>query len=413
MLKQTTNNEQLTDIETAQHVLRLINWNFSNPFNVGRSGVKLFDARRHHWYPATFIPELPYTLIELLTKKGACVYDPFGGIGTTTFQSLMLGRNVYSTDNCYVAVECVRSMLVLISTKKPINELMSEIETVLNKRIKVTTKKLAYQEELAKWYNKDTYLEIDYLRRLYHAVESVELKCAIKIALSSTAKAVCAQDRGWGCISDNVIPQKNQMQKYKNAIARFRTNINILLKDISITRTQMPRESISYIRKTSPDKIVIKSDVSEHVPLPASSIDIVISSPPYPNMSDYSLGQRLSYYLFDCDISADTINEIGARRYRSSSSSIDKYVTRMGKAIINIVDAVKRGGFICIILPEFDGKNDLVRKNAIQKVLLGLKEYGCEEIVNISRTLPVRRRHHNQNWTSLTKEQIHFYRKDK
>src|SRR5260370_31206984 len=96
-------------------LLASVNCSFSTPFSVGRSGsgLGLFDARKHDWYPATFIPEIPFTLIEVLSSPGDLVYDPFAGIGTTLYQALALGRRPIAADVCAIAVEAMRSFWTL------------------------------------------------------------------------------------------------------------------------------------------------------------------------------------------------------------------------------------------------------------------------------------------------------------
>src|SRR5713101_4646865 len=122
----------LTDVSIARPILDNINWTFSTPFSVGRSGMHLFDCRRHHWYPATFIPEIPYTLIEVLSKPGAVVYDPFAGIGTTVFQSLLLGREPYATELGCVAVDFIESMWTLFQGDSDLSKIVSDVERVVS-----------------------------------------------------------------------------------------------------------------------------------------------------------------------------------------------------------------------------------------------------------------------------------------
>jgi len=45
-----------------------------------------------HPYPAKFIPQIPRRAIELWTKPGDLVYDPFNGCGTTVFEASLAGR---------------------------------------------------------------------------------------------------------------------------------------------------------------------------------------------------------------------------------------------------------------------------------------------------------------------------------
>jgi hypothetical protein len=49
-------------------------------------------------YRACFKPQLPRFFIDLLTKKGDIVYDPFSGRGTTVIEAALSGRNVIAND---------------------------------------------------------------------------------------------------------------------------------------------------------------------------------------------------------------------------------------------------------------------------------------------------------------------------
>ena len=49
-------------------------------------------------YRACFKPQLPRFFIELFSKKGEVVYDPFSGRGTTVIEAGILGRNAISND---------------------------------------------------------------------------------------------------------------------------------------------------------------------------------------------------------------------------------------------------------------------------------------------------------------------------
>ena len=49
-------------------------------------------------YRACFKPQLPRFFIDLLTRKGDTVYDPFSGRGTTVIEAGLLGREVIAND---------------------------------------------------------------------------------------------------------------------------------------------------------------------------------------------------------------------------------------------------------------------------------------------------------------------------
>ena len=49
-------------------------------------------------YRACFKPQLPRFFIDLLTRRGDCVYDPFSGRGTTVIEAGLMGRDVIAGD---------------------------------------------------------------------------------------------------------------------------------------------------------------------------------------------------------------------------------------------------------------------------------------------------------------------------
>ena len=127
------NKEELyvDDSRKARAILKNINWDISVRSNRAAHEMYPFDCRKHHWFPATFVPEIPFTLIEVLTLSGAVVYDPFAGIGTTYFQALLLNRRPITTDICKVAVEYTQSLFILFNPEKNFDNLKENIKKML------------------------------------------------------------------------------------------------------------------------------------------------------------------------------------------------------------------------------------------------------------------------------------------
>ena len=57
-----------------------------------------------HPYPAKFPPQIPARLIEILTRPGDVLLDPFCGSGTTLVEALRLDRSAVGTDINPIAV---------------------------------------------------------------------------------------------------------------------------------------------------------------------------------------------------------------------------------------------------------------------------------------------------------------------
>ena len=103
----------ISNVQEIKNILKNINWGFYPQSITAQKNKMLFNCRKYHWYPATFIPEIPYTLIELLTKPGAKVLDPFCGIGTSYFQALILNRIPFGIDICSFSIEFMKLLLRL------------------------------------------------------------------------------------------------------------------------------------------------------------------------------------------------------------------------------------------------------------------------------------------------------------
>lgn len=422
MLKQTKIEPGLpavTPVDRARFILANINWNFSTPFSVGRSGVQFFDCRKYHWYPATFIPEIPYTLIEVLTSPGAVVYDPFGGIGTTLFQSLLLGRTPVTNEICSVSVRLMKSFWTLLEPRTNLTNVASDLvrleasydaDVDYSRRV---AKSEVLVERLRPWFHPETFNEMMYLAAYEKKMSSAGTKSAMWIALSSSLKAVCAQDEGWGCIADNVLPKGAQLKKRRPGLERFRRNINLLMRDLVQLKATLPQITHDLLRDSAVDHHIRRIDVRLGEFPGDETVDMVLTSPPYPNMTDYSTSQRLSYYWLGRDPSEDLPVELGARRRRFTPGAIESYRDGMKEAVSAICRKLRPGGYACLVMPKFnaDNHNNTVRREVVQECLGFLYANGCTLEQELSRILPTRRRHHNQKWTSLEKESIHVFRK--
>lgn len=416
-----TSSARIVEPSESLPILERVNWSFSSPFKVGRSGTELFDPRKHHWFPATFIPEIPYTLIDVLSRPGASVYDPFSGIGTTACQAYMLGRHPFGTEITEIAVRVSRSFLTLLASSSDYSSTWSKITRRLNEFSSEHDyidglEELGVDGRFHGWYNPDTLNEVAFLTHLHREFVEVDEHLAQRatfVALSATLKAVCAQKRGWGCIADNVAPSDEDRAVYRDGIERFRINVKTMLRDLKDARNS--KAYLETVDILPPDEHILWSDARDVPEIEQESIDIVITSPPYPEMTDYSYSQRLTYYWLGKDPKGNVSREIGARRKRSRKSSVPDYTDELQDAVAEAASKVKPGGYMCFVLPKFSGSQpsdkDRRRDRAVTKSVGSLLQLGFDEMTSITRNLPKRRRHHNQKWTSLEKELIQLYRR--
>jgi DNA modification methylase len=413
----------LNDIREAKAILNNINWDFYLKGVFSPDEMRPFDCRKHHWFPATFIPEIPFTLIEVLTLPDAVVYDPFAGIGTTYFQALLLNRRPLATEICKVAVEYMQSLFVLFNPEIGFDSLRRDIMKLVegfdsDKEYTSKCPEDVLIDQLRDWYSSRTLNQLSYLFIEEASCREKEIKAAMRISISAILKTASSQDRGWGCIADNVLPKKGDIRN-KAALDLFSKHINGLLEDISEhLRCVMPGYHHLY-KELSERQTTFREDIMNCKGIPDNSVDLVVTSPPYPEMTDYVASQRLSYYWLGEKVGLssgcnDMNLEIGARRKRGRKSSLTDYLDDMKEANKVISTKIKRGGYACYVMPVFDtdNENNRDRRRIVQKVLSSMEDYGLAKEGEFERILPEKRRSHNIKWSTLEREKIHLFRKE-
>jgi len=422
-INKETTDSLVKDIRTARAILKNINWNFYQKSVFSPYEVQPFDCRRHHWFPATFVPEIPFTLIEVLTLPGATIYDPFAGIGTTYFQALLLNRKPVATEICRVAIEYMRNLFILFNpevqfekVKTNIDKLLQEFRQSKDYISEVPTNILI--NRLKPWYSEITLNQLSFLFINEANCSDKIIKAVMRISISAILKATSSQHRGgWGCIADNVLPKQEQI-KDKDVLILFKKHVNTLLQDISNHLKCVSPEYNQIYKELSKKQTIFHEDARECKKIPDNSVDLVVTSPPYPNMTDYVTSQRLSYYYLGIDL-VEKLNvkdfalEIGARSKRAKGDSIDRYFEDMQKANEVISKKIKTGGYACFVMPVFatDNENNKNRKHIIQKVLSKMADYDLIKEDEYERILPTIRRSHSIKWSTLEQEKIYLFRR--
>lgn len=421
--RQSTERRQVltNDIKKAKLLLESINWTFDGKGVLAPEDTLPLNCRKHHWFPATFIPEIPFTLIEILTQPQAVVLDPFAGIGTTYFQALLLGRRPIAMDICFVAVEYMRALKALMNPELDTGYVRTIVAGLLegfdpHRDYASRVQDFTLVDRLRPWYSPGTLNQVCFLAEQAAKCSNATARAALRASVSGVLKTASSQDRGWGCIADNVHPQPHQI-KDKDAIKLCRRRFEAMLRDVSehVARAKMPGYIESY-RYLSSSQTIFYEDSRECTSIPDSSVDLVLTSPPYPNMTDYVTSQRLSYYFFGIDPTdqahcEDKKREIGARIKRFRKDSLDQYLNDMARANDRICSKVKAGGYLCYVMPVFrmDSANNKARRSVIQRILSDMESHGVSRVAKYDRILPRTRRSHNSQWATLERERLHIF----
>jgi DNA modification methylase len=383
------------DKERYRSELKNIDWDFTGDH--GDAGFATY-----HWYPARYVPQLPGILINYFSEPGDTVLDPFCGSGTTLIEAFKFGRRAVGIDLTPAAILMTRAKVTDFeadSFTRFKHRLLSDVE---NRLFQVRGSRRSEQallqsvpnfEENSTWFHPSTLVELTAIWNSVKDYSDSHYFAVAQAAFSAILIQCCSQEKHWGWVCDNVKPkeflQRNAIVAYSNKLAEYERCAKQLMSEAK--ELQEKRVSLSDITVEQGDCFEILRRYS------SESFDLVVTSPPYFNVTDYVKSQRLSNLWLDVDTQAIKRLEIGARYKRERLSGLDQYLASMRDVMIEITRVVKRSKFCCLVLGESPQHEKYL--SAFEQLC---SDVGLEKSDSILRTISTSRRF----IPSVTREKI-------
>src|SRR6266511_3521758 len=324
--------------------LSRVDWNFP--------GATTLQSTVHslHWFPGNFIPQIPSYLIQLLSKRNDWILDPFCGSGTTGIEAILLGRRAWQTDINRVSIMIARGKLAALSGNSVKDDLIRMAQELFWNLPFMSDSSGRNGEgsdpALRQWFHEDTLAQLRYIWNAIERKESLATKHVLEMifsdalfACASTSSSLTSGGRRrrhhWGWIADNVRPRS---PGWHNATKIFRDRLTHACDVLSM----LP--SISC-----PDSVLKREDIHS-LGVPDSSMDLIVTSPPYLGMIDYALANRLTYLWFGWSLTEDRDLEIGARYRRKSKNVAQDYLQSVAQVSKQMVRVLKTGGHCAIVI---------------------------------------------------------------
>ena len=398
------------DNNEIKRKLGSVNWNFDFDIAYSDDSPHPFNCREFYSYPATFIPEIPYALIEILSKKGDTVIDPFGGIGTTFMQALLLEREPYSYDINPVASQVCETLFELFNPHVDLSQIRDRIVALCNdydENVNYTDLLSEPRKELSGWFEEKTFNQVAFLIHRYTQEQNPLIRDVLNLIISSLLVTLSSQNKGWAYIADNVKPKPDELRE-KPVFDYYKQSVKRLFATIESQR-KLTSDSFDtfYSRIASQKRVFTQSILDSN--LEAESINLIITSPPYPKMIDYVKSQRLVFSYSEKSFKDYTEFETGARYRRARRNALLEYETSINEINIELFRILKTQGFLCVVLPDYDVTDD--RKSTIDKVISEYEKHGLKKIYEIGRYIPSNKRTLSIQWATLVNERIIIYQK--
>ncbi|HXN74467.1 MAG TPA: DNA methyltransferase [Candidatus Acidoferrales bacterium] len=314
-----------------------IDWNFPR----ARTWVNALHAL--HWFPGNFIPQIPSYLIQSLSAVGDVVFDPFCGSCTSGVEALILGRQAWMSDFSPVSHLLAESKLRLLvdpRLRKRFVEVQIPPLLMTGQAVPENRENLG---ELRAWFHKDT---LEQLQRLWAFIATCrEVRAPLEMLFSDTLFACASTFRAktssgkkrrhhWGWVADNVRPKP---PVWHDALRYFEDRLH---------RAKLVVSQLGECRS----KFRLKKEDIRLCSYESGSADLVVTSPPYLGMIDYTTANRLLYLWHGWDLPHDRAEEIGARSRRNALSAPEKYLGDIEIAADQISRVLKPGAPCALVI---------------------------------------------------------------
>ena len=295
-------------------------------------------------YRACYKPQLPRHFIERLSAPGERIYDPFSGRGTTLIEAALLGRRVAAND-----VNPLSRMLAEPRLSPP------EPAAVAARLAEIPRSCPTDGLDLAMFFHPDTEAEIRGLR-----VWCLERAARGRLdALDAWIRMVATNrltGHSAGFFSVYTLPpnqaltadKQRQINVQREQVPTYRDTHALILKKTKQLLKGLEQPQLLNLRLAAQDARFLTGDARATSELPAESITLTVTSPPFLDVVDYAGDNWLRCWFAGLD-AAEIAEGISTPR------TVAAWSTTMQETLAELHRLTRRGGFVAFEVGEVRG----------------------------------------------------------
>ena len=395
--------EPTVDDDPGIRRLEGISWDFAT----AKTGYLTHNL---HPYPAKFIPQIPNALIQELSAVGDTVADIFCGSGTTLLEALQLRRHAVGVDANPLAAMISRAKTTPIETPRlealethrdACRRVAASIEPLTNDLFHGDQpfRSAAWRPapELSDfWFEPHVVEELAELRHLIDGMTGEAERNLCATVFSSIVVAVSKQD------SDTRYVRRDKGLAPGDTIRRYQAQLDTAMAAVQELGALIDEEFSCR---------VLNADVLEAPD--TGPIDLVVTSPPYPNAYSYHLYHRSRLAWLGHDPEQFKRKEIGSHRKYSAKgrgrATPETFQQEFRHIFQWLHERLRDGGYACLVIGDSTIRGERL-DNASLLADVGATT-GLREVARIKRTIAPTRKAFNPRIGRIKDENILILRK--
>ena len=329
------------------------------------------EVRAHvhgfHPYPARLHPKTARALIESLTQSGDTVLDPFCGSGTVLVESLIAARRAWGTDLNPLATALAKTKCrgATPSERKSLLEGAAYLREFADERRQAKagpTRKYSLDERAL--FDIHVLLELDSIRAGIEGLPAGARKLTLQLILSSLLVKLSRK------ASDTVEEQAPRRFAAGYPAKLFLRRTEEWVRQLSEFEAMSPARSRVYDTWTC--------DARRLEPIARASVDLIVTSPPYPGVYDYYAHHAMRLNWLSLKAGEFQSKELGAKRTLSRAKDPAAVWRRdLEDVFREFARVLKPGALACVVMADSAIDATLLRadhetRQAISRVSLDI-----------------------------------------
>lgn len=320
-------------------------------------------------YRACFKPQLPRFFVNLFTRPGDTVYDPFAGRGTTAIEAGLLGRRVISND-----VNPLSKILTFPRFFAPdISQLAGRLSEIpIRKTVRAGI-------DLSMFYHPDTEAEIvslrEYLLKRKESAAEDTVDAWIRMAATNRLSGHSPGFFSVYTLPPNQAVSPRQQQKInakRNQAPEYRDTRKLILKKSRQLLSNLSAAQIDALKRAGESAIFLCEDARCTSQIPDGAVQLTVTSPPFLNVVQYAADNWLRCWF-------NGINAAEVAKNITMANSPESWSEVMAGVFAELYRVTRAGGWVVFEVGEV--RNGQIRLDE-HVVPLGVRAgFRCRGIV--------------------------------